>query len=436
MVPSSSLNQQYFLPAHSLSQKPVLTGPTLSYLGSQVVFRCEASVARPPVVYELLKEEHIVANRTPTEMGQPATFKLLVTLQDTYLVTDPNPPVVYEGQRLELSCKVQNGSHLTYQWHFNRMELSHRGSELDITQVTEHNAGNYFCSAMNDIENPRISYSSEIHVVVRGMVDLDELLMDSGHKLLSLTVSKNDSGYQADVMCWSDRGSPPVSFWLLLNETTVESRETTTLSARFSVPLRLEVNYGKLQCWMENDVQKLSSDTMMLEVVTVLGRVQLQLDYLYDTSFTTVAALLQCTTRGTFPEFAWFQNNTPLGDKGDSHVITNQGRSLILTSLSARNSGYYHCKAKDSFDNSSWAASQAILVQVTGSFGVSIETIAILLSCFLLLVIVGTVCFVVFRLNKVCLLQTAKVPGGMRFTASMMDHYQPVQSFSLLCVPF
>uniref|UniRef100_A0A8C9TVU0 Ig-like domain-containing protein n=1 Tax=Scleropages formosus TaxID=113540 RepID=A0A8C9TVU0_SCLFO len=373
--------------------------PARSYLNDRVLFRCEASQALPPVVYELLREEHIVASKTLTEVGQPANFSVQVTeestgryLRGTYVIPDPNPPVLYEGQKLLLTCKVQHGTYLSYQWNLNRKEVSNRGSKLTIARVTEQDAGDYSCSAKNDLENPRISYSNDIRVVVRGTEDLDEL---------SFVVSREDSGYHADVTCQSSRGSPPVSFRLFLNGTVVASRAATSLSAHFYIPIRTGVNYGELQCRVQNDVQELSSNTVTLEVVPVGGEVRLRVDYLYDASSTVAAVLLQCAVAmGTFPEYAWFRNNTRLGEQGDSEVTANRGRSLLLTPAGAGNSGYYHCQVKDSFDNTSWTASRVTLIQVTGEILLSVRMIAMVLGCFLLLLLLGTTCFVVFRLHS------------------------------------
>lgn len=101
--------------------------------------------------------------------------------------------------------------------------------------------------------------------------------------------------------------------------------------------------------------------------VPVGGAVDLQVQYLHDAASTVAAVLLRCAlAQGTFPEFAWFLNDTLLGEKGASHLMTHRNRTLLLVPVIAENSGYYHCEAKDSFDDTPWVRSQEHLIHGSG----------------------------------------------------------------------
>lgn len=106
---------------------------------------------------------------------------------------------------------------------------------------------------------------------------------------------------------------------------------------------------------------------------------KLEVDYLYTAEARLAAARLSChISRGTFAHFSWLFNNSVL--PSESHVdslrqpilsefgFDDRTQTLILTKISPGDSGYYRCRARDSFNPSGqWVQSAAVLVQVTGS---------------------------------------------------------------------
>lgn len=101
-------------------------------------------------------------------------------------------------------------------------------------------------------------------------------------------------------------------------------------------------------------------------------------DYLYRADSELAAARLSChISRGTFPHVSWLLNDSVLPSETheDSHsqpglshyAIADHRRTLFLTKLGPEVSGYYRCRARDSYDNSGpWVESAAVLVRVTG----------------------------------------------------------------------
>lgn len=112
--------------------------------------------------------------------------------------------------------------------------------------------------------------------------------------------------------------------------------------------------------------------------VPVGGDVKVEVEYLYSANASLAAARLTCRIiRGTFPHISWVFNNSdvlsdPLVDSPMqpllSHfAVIDRRQSLILTKLTPEQSGYYHCRARDSYDDSGpWMESTAVLV--TGEY--------------------------------------------------------------------
>ncbi|XP_048871488.1 Fc receptor-like protein 5 isoform X2 [Brienomyrus brachyistius] len=399
---------------------PVLSGPQREYLAARMTFMCAAPQVPPPAIFELQRDDdgRVLAAKSSTgsrpvnfslpvrnnsagiyrcrvtprrgpDRGLPfysngLPFQVVIPVRGASLLPEPDPPTLYEGQMLTLSCRVQRGSHLTYSWLHDGRQLpdSPLGGNLTISPVTPKHAGNYSCAARNDMTSSHVSHSRDVPVVVRA-------LLSKPH--VSFAVTKEGSGYHADVTCHLANGTPPVQFRLFLNDTEVASRTALSRSTSFSVPVRLGERLGNVQCGAENTVQRLVSNAVTLEVVPVGGAVHLQVQYLHDAASTVVAVLLRCTlTRGTFPEFAWFLNDTLLGEKGASHLMTDRNGTLLLVPIMAENSGYYRCEAKDSFEESPWLRSQEHLIHSSASRMVTLEVIAVAFSCFLLLAILGS----------------------------------------------
>ncbi|XP_048871490.1 uncharacterized protein LOC125742994 isoform X4 [Brienomyrus brachyistius] len=308
---------------------PVLSGPQREYLAARMTFMCAAPQVPPPAIFELQRDDdgRVLAAKSSTG-SRPVNFSL----------------------------PVRNNS-----------------------------AGIYRCRV-----TPRRGPDRGLPFYSNGLPFQVVTLLSKPH--VSFAVTKEGSGYHADVTCHLANGTPPVQFRLFLNDTEVASRTALSRSTSFSVPVRLGERLGNVQCGAENTVQRLVSNAVTLEVVPVGGAVHLQVQYLHDAASTVVAVLLRCTlTRGTFPEFAWFLNDTLLGEKGASHLMTDRNGTLLLVPIMAENSGYYRCEAKDSFEESPWLRSQEHLIHSSAaSRMVTLEVIAVAFSCFLLLAILGS----------------------------------------------
>lgn len=101
---------------------------------------------------------------------------VLVPVQGASLSSEPDPPVVYEGEPLVLRCLVSRGTHLSFMWYHNRQEVTSSPSELyrlsentlTVDRAGEQHAGIYSCTAQNQMDvNTRYSSSRNLEVIVK-----------------------------------------------------------------------------------------------------------------------------------------------------------------------------------------------------------------------------------------------------------------------------
>ncbi|XP_070710361.1 Fc receptor-like protein 5 isoform X2 [Pempheris klunzingeri] len=421
----------------SNSVRPVLTGPDMAYLGSRVAFHCvlTAPDSSLPVTYELMRDGDVLV-ASDLQGDQPASFfqKVAATSEGSYrckatagrstgvsnsiklsvvtpasntrVISEPFPPIAYVGSDIVLSCNVSRGSHLSYAWFFNKKEvipptspfLHLSGNKLVVGKVTPEHAGNYSCMAWSRVKDiKRFSSSSEIQLTVKVYVSKPRI---------SFSITKEGDSYHGNVTCWSTRGSPPVNFSLTVDETEVGSVTATEhLAAWFSVAMVPGRDMGMARCRVTTEVQELMSEPVTLEVAPVGGDVKVEVEYLYRADSKLAAARLSCQiSRGTFPYISWLLNDSVL--PSETHVVSHVQRrlshyalndhrqTLIVAKPGLEKSGYYRCRARDSYDDSgSWVESAAVLVQVTEHNMNTIEVITIAFCCFLLFMLaVGAMC--------------------------------------------
>lgn len=177
--------------------KPELTGPSMAYVKSIIIFECKASLSTSPPIYDLVKDDGVIlATRDDPRQDQPIQFYLkadldsdgvyfcrvttrgqksfsnpvrlqvvsklrkcfyflifsskkahknhflkciffflLVPVQGAHIVPEPDPPVLYERAGFILRCDVRKGSHLDYDWYHNKQEMT---SSSSLYQVSEN----------------------------------------------------------------------------------------------------------------------------------------------------------------------------------------------------------------------------------------------------------------------------------------------------------
>ncbi|XP_028829855.1 hemicentin-1 isoform X2 [Denticeps clupeoides] len=401
----------------------VLTGPDKAYLSTRAEFQCEALGASAPIIYRFVKDNRwLIDFQKNLKTNKPVRFygkvtassagmyfcnvktngktsnsnsihlQVVIPVIGARLLTEPDPPILYEGVGFRLRCEVEKGSHLSYTWYHNRQKVSVASAMYNISEnmltvkrATEHHGGSYFCMACNQVGNiTRLSNSNEEHVVIKTYLTTPQL---------SYSVYKENSSYHANMSCHVSQGSTPVTFRLLLNGQEAAVRVSDSLAVWFSVPVFLEMDMGTAQCLTETHDQQILSNSVDLEVVW--GTVSIHVEYLYNQDSQVAAARLKCdVSRGTFPSYAWIRNYSLLITKSDHHSLIH-GQILVLMDLSLQGPGYYHCLVRDSFNNNrSWMQSREVFVEAKGKAVVPIEIIAVGFCGFMLLVLLGVTCFI------------------------------------------
>ncbi|XP_065115301.1 Fc receptor-like protein 5 isoform X2 [Paramisgurnus dabryanus] len=399
--------------------QPVLSGPDRAYLKSRVQFECQVSGLSSPLTYELRKDDgrlittdvNTVLKFTVTEESEGKYYCRLNpggqtsnTLQlqvGVSLSSEPDPAIIYEGERLVLSCLVKKGSYLSFLWYHNKQEVTSQSklyqlseNTLTVERAGEQHAGIYSCTASNQIEDsPRFSSSQNLNVYVEQYISAPRL---------TFTVFSIGSDVTANISCRLDRGSPPVIFHMLLNGVEMFEKQVSSLETWFLLPVSVGLNMGAAQCKAKKEIQQLISDSVNLEVVPVGGAVQVVVTYLHDVTAVVTAARLKCVpSRGTFPSFSWTLNHTSLPSVGEFHGLGQHGQILVITDITAASSGYYRCAVKDSFDNNStWVESSEILIQNTDLVVMPMEVMAFVFCGFLLMVIIGGTFCVLWNINS------------------------------------
>ncbi|XP_042340419.1 uncharacterized protein LOC121941657 [Plectropomus leopardus] len=411
LLPVLALASFFVKMSGSSSLGPVLTGPDRAYLGSRVAFRCFAPGSSLPVTYELVLELEdggvVFDTAADLQEDQRASFfmrvaatsegsyhckatagestgisnsiklSVVIPASNTRVTSEPFPPVTFEGSDIVLSCSVTQGSHLSYTFFFNKKEVTSltsplfhiTGNKLVMEKVTPEHAGYYSCMAWSTVQDiRRFSSSSEVQVTVKVYVSKPRI---------SFSIVKEGASHHGNVTCWSTKGSLPFNISLLLDDKEVGSViATESLAASFPVAMVPGRHMGVARCRVKTEVQEVMSDPVALEVVPVGGDVKVEVEYLYSADSKLAATRLNChVSRGTFPYISWVMNDSVLPSEAhvDSHnqpilsqyALTNQRRTLVLTKLGPAESGYYRCRAKDSYDDSGpWVESDAVLVQV------------------------------------------------------------------------
>ncbi|XP_016105153.1 uncharacterized protein [Sinocyclocheilus grahami] len=391
--------------------KPVLSGPSEAYVRSEVQFDCAVPGWSSPLTYELWKDAgDIIAAENNVKVtftlqvtegsegeyycrltagGQTSNsihFHAVIPVVGARLSSDPDPAIVYEGQKLVLRCLVRKGTHLSFTWYHDTQLVNssselHRlsGDALTVDGATEMHAGIYSCTAQNQMTvNPRFSSSRNLHVTVKKHISVPSL---------SFTAFSNGSSLTANISCRSERGSPPVTFRLMLDGLELDVKRVDSLESWFVLPISVGLDLGTARCKAQTETQQLLSDPVRLLVVPVGGAVRVTVTYLHDADGMVAAARLKCVPdRGTFPTFSWRLNRSSLPAEGDAHTVTHHGQILILTDVSA---GFYRCRVRDRFNDSSvWVESKDIFIQKTDLAATPMEVIALVFCGFLSIVIV------------------------------------------------
>ncbi|XP_036948377.1 hemicentin-1-like isoform X3 [Acanthopagrus latus] len=307
---------------------------------------------------------------------------------------------LFEGNMLELRCKLKAGNHVSYKWLLNGQLVSQsllHDDRLLINRTTSQDSGSYRCVASNSFNQTDFftSNSTEVVITVRDLVSTPNI---------SFTVLKEDfQNYSAVVTCRSTRGTPPVTFSLYNSTEVIASVTVEEQFATFKVPLILGQDLGFLQCQARNGDNATYSEKIPLEVVPVGGPVKMPYTYDSGENYDVIGVTFYCKAeKGTHPRYQWFLNGTLLDDRGSFYYVDHQPPEMAMLMLSVGDSsaGTYHCEVSDSFDNTTAISSRRLYLDKHTLNRLPVWVVAVVFGSFTFLILLVSVCCglgVVFR---------------------------------------
>ncbi|KAM9807696.1 neuronal cell adhesion molecule-like [Neosynchiropus ocellatus] len=262
----------------------------------------------------------------------------------TFLI--PSEPssshLVLKGQMLELECIAEglptpeiSWTKLSGELPATRTSFLHYQKTLRIVNVSESDAGDYRCTARNQLGSVR----STIHVTVKAAP-----YWLSGPPR-NLVLAPGETGVltcraggipKADIK-WSMNGvpienAPPDLSRKVEDDTIIFTDVQTGTSAVY-------------QCNVSNEFGYLLANAFV-NVLSVPPRVLIPSNKVYQV-IRNHRALLDCTSFGSpVPKITWFKESRFGTLDGDNHAVHNNG-TLEIHIAQARNSGKYTCVARN-----------------------------------------------------------------------------------------
>ncbi|XP_017272502.1 Fc receptor-like protein 5 [Kryptolebias marmoratus] len=353
-------------------------------LSHEGYFECEASVQNNTNINATVSEPHYLRVIEPVKDAE---------------IFHSGPKELFEGNNLELECKVASGNNVSYVWHLDGQIISPSSLEnkLTINRITSEHSGFYSCVATN-IFNETLKFtsrSSDVFITVKDLLSKPNI---------SFTVLKEDSqSFFAIITCQSEKGALPITFSLynnteLVNNVTIEERNTT-----FRVPVVMDQDGGSFKCHANNGDQTLHSQSLPLKVVPVGGPVTIESQDSMAENYEVIGLTFYCkAAKGSHPRFQWFLNDTLLNQSGDFYRVVDRvpSESILLLSVGRISSGAYRCKVSDSFDNTTAVSSKRRYVNKKDLNRLPTFVVAVVFGCFTFLILLVSFCClfgVIFR---------------------------------------
>ncbi|KAM8773275.1 platelet endothelial cell adhesion molecule [Acanthopagrus schlegelii] len=367
----------------------------------------EGKVANLPIYVKPYHEGNLecVARAQNNSLIEPTVsnihyLKVIEPVKGAEIEVRSGPLDLFEGNMLELRCKLKAGNHVSYKWLLNGRLVSQsllHDDRLLINRTTSQDSGSYRCVASNSFNQTDFftSNSTEVVITVRDLVSTPNI---------SFTVLKEDfQNYSAVVTCRSTRGTPPVTFSLYNSTEVIASVMVEERFATFKVPLVLGQDLGFLQCQATNGDNATYSEKIPLEVVPVGGPVKMPYTYDGGENYDVIGVTFYCKAeKGTHPRYQWFLNGTLLDDRGSFYYVDHQPPEMAMLMLSVGDSsaGTYHCEVSDSFDNTTAISSRRLYLDKRMLNRLPVWVVAVVFGSFTFLILLVSVCCglgVVFR---------------------------------------
>ncbi|CAL8236036.1 unnamed protein product [Boreogadus saida] len=326
-----------------------------------------------------VKVRSSVTDNVVTEGGQkPSAPWSLVVLEDedgevVKVRSSVTDNVVKEGGQVTLTCTSACSFHqLDVHWYRNGHALSEKGPALNLSCLTNGDAGNYTCSLDSSGQKTSAPWSLVVVededgevVKVRSSVT-DNVVKEGGQ--VTLTCTSACSFHQLDVH-WHRNGHALSEKGPALNLSCLTNDDA-----------------GNYTCSLDSSGQKTSAPWSLLVVEDEDGEVVMVRSSVTDNVVKEGGQItLTCTSACSFHQLDvhWYRNG---------HALSETGPALHLSNLANNNTGNYTCSLDSSGQKTS-APWSLLVVEDEGRFGwhLTVSVVLKVLWAVFLLLLAGLV---------------------------------------------
>ncbi|XP_023577337.1 Fc receptor-like protein 3 isoform X2 [Octodon degus] len=280
-----------------------------------------------------------------------------VPVSNVTLRIQPPEGQLIEGHNLLLTCSVTEGTGLiTFSWHrdgtgiLGRKTQRFQLAKLQVSKVTEHHAGRYYCSADNN-NGPILSKRTQVTV---------KIPVSSPVLTIRAPRAPAVEGDVVELHCQALRGSLPILYLFYHEDMTLGNSSAPSGGGAFFNLSLTEEHSGKYSCKADNGLGSQSSPKVILNVTVPVSCPVLTLRSPQAQAVVGDIVELYCEAqRGSPPIlYRFYHENVTLGS---SPAPLGGGASFNL-SLNTEHAGNYSCEA----DNGMGAQrSQVMTLSVT-----------------------------------------------------------------------
>ncbi|KAG8453276.1 hypothetical protein GDO86_000057 [Hymenochirus boettgeri] len=269
------------------------------------------------------------------------TDGLLAFTTETARIFIMPSPEVHEEETVNLTCVLNSDAKETFMfaWYKNGA-LYWQGPEpfLVFDQAKSGDSGSYYCRAWNN-ETSKDSASVSLHVLYAPRDPQLKSFVDTSE------------GRTAFILCTVDSYPPAEMLLFRQNELVISSSNHSSVSWRYSVSisrntlkveiknLRLE-DEGKYNCTFTNSLGSVS-ETIYFKVQLARILITPSTEVLENEKVTLTCDMTKTQLEGTM--YIWYKNSQRLRETSEN--------TLVFDMIKSDASGYYHCKAHSSQDN-------------------------------------------------------------------------------------
>ncbi|MGH0119435.1 UNVERIFIED_CONTAM: hypothetical protein FKN15_024178 [Acipenser sinensis] len=346
-----------------------------------------------------------VANNNLTAgHSQDIEVEVKARVRGVSLESRPHPLEVSVNEEMVFTCSVEEGTFPVYKWMFNghhlqanpdSYSLNQQGNILTIPSATLVHNGTYVCSVCDAFDKTHCIKSAALQAEVKARVR--GVSLESRPHPLEVSVNE-----EMVFTCSVEEGTFPVYKWMFNGHHLQANPDSYSLNQQgniLTIPSATLVHNGTYVCSVCDAFDKthcIKSAALQAEVKARVRGVSLESrPHPLEVSVNEEMVFTCSVEEGTFPVYKWMFNGHHLQANPDSYSLNQQGNILTIPSATLVHNGTYVCSVCDAFDKTHCIKSAALQAEVKEAVPVSIEDIAVAFGCFLLLVIVLSVCCVV-----------------------------------------